>query len=942
MEQIKQALGAMYSPSTAQEQKKHATAFLESFQKSPEAWEIVHQLLADPSEPLEYRMFAAQTLRSKTTYDLLQLPQQSYAQLKDSVLQLLAKCAPGDRLIRTQLSLALCQLALQYLGWDNAMAEITSALSVSGDSVPALLEFLKILPEELTESNKTALTDDEFNSRCQLLIGANVEQVLLLLLQLYDQRSCPNALLLDTLTSWIKECSIEKVLAVDLLANLMFKSLVAEDTFDRACECVGTALRETGDIDNYSLIDAIYRQLLEVHQYYSAHPERMEDPEVVSGLTKLYVDAGESWHVLIAKNPAHFKPLVQMLLQCCRYRDDLDVVKYTFYFWYMLKQMLTLPKFEDARKEFTPIYIDLILVIISHLEYPIGPDQKTLFADKEEEDKFKDFRYEMGDVLKDCCAVAGAPRALQVPFHQIQTVISLQTAPWPQLEAPLFSMRVMAKEVSHKESTILPTIMELLMQLPEHPEIRYATTLVLGRYTEWTAKNPQFLEVQLNYIIKGFDSPGAATKDVSNATCQALMYFCQDCADLLVNYVDQLYLLYQQVRGAIDVKSTYDLVDGLAHVIKALPADQQLKSTHTFLDPTVAQLHKVHTEGHATDDASATVLYDEGEILSIYFRILRCSNLEMAQFPAAQYFCDTVWPLVTAVLAKYGAVLKVSERFVKVVKHAMQGCSVYLTPILPHIAQLLHHGFSTTCYGCYLWVSGVAIREFSDEVSTPETHDVAYQLGLSQSAAFFSVLKSDSMDIRGIPDVIEDYFNMANDLLMYFPQKVTSNAELMASILEAAVVALSTSEERNPLMAAVHFFIDLVSWGSDYPPVSFFEGDTQQVQQHVKQFLVVNTHGARLVKVVLLGLIYKYYNDPDANDLLIKILSVAPDMAQAIGWLQTAAAELPNVSDQELNKLVGAINVALPNKDNRRVRMAVKDFVSWYTRKNVNARANFA
>lgn len=941
MDQIKQALGAMYLPGTAQEQKKHAAAFLETFQKSPEAWPVVHQLLADPSLPLEYRMFAAQTLRSKATYDLLQLPRDSLALLKDSVLLLLAQCAPADRLIRTQLSLALCQLALQYLEWDNAMGEITAALSTA-ESLPALLEFLKILPEELTESNKTALTDDEFNRRTAALIGSNVDQVLLLLAQLHDQRTCDNALLLDTLTSWIKECAIEKVLAVDLLANLMFKSLVAESTFERACECVGAALRETADIDNYPLIDAIYHQLLEVHQHYAANPYHLEDPDVVSALTKLYVDAGESWHVLIAKNPAHFKPLVQLLLQCCRYEDDLDVVKYTFYFWYMLKQMLTLPKFEEARKELAPIYLDLILVIIAHLRYPIGPDQKTQFADKEEEDKFKDFRYEMGDVLKDCCAVAGGPRALQIPFLQIQNLLAQQLAPWPQLEAPLFSMRVMAKEVSHKESTILPTIMEMLVQLPEHPEIRYAATLVLGRYTEWTAQNPKFLEVQLNYIIKGFDNPHSATKDVSNATCQALMYFCQDCAPLLVNYMDQLYMLYQQVRGTLDVKATYDLVDGLAHVIKALPEEQQLKSTHTFLDPTVLLLQKTHEQGHAGDDAVATALYDEGEILSIFFRILRCLNFEGPQYPVAQYFCETVWPLVTVVLGKHGALLKVSERLVKVVKHAVQGCSVYLTPILPQMAQLLHHGFQTTCFGCYLWVSGVMIREFSDEVSTPETHEVAFQLGLSQSAAFFAVLKSNTIDVRGIPDVIEDYFNMANDLLMYFPDKVTASTELTSSILNAAVVALSTSEERNPLMAAVHFFIDLLSWGSPYPPVSFFDGDTDQVRLHVKQFLVCDNHGPRLAKVVLHGLIYKYYNDPDANDLLIKILTVAPDTAQAIGWVHAAAAALPNVSDQELHKLVGAINVALPNKDNRRVRMAVKDFVSWYTRKNVNSRANFA
>lgn len=937
MDHIKQALAAMYSPTAAQHEKKQATEFLELFQKLPDAWLVV-QILSDLQEPLEYRMFAAQTLRSKATYDLLQLPESSYVQLKDSVLDLLRTYASKDKLIRTQLSLTLCQLALQYLQWDNAMDEITTCLSEAG-SVPALLEFLKILPEELTESNKTALTDDEFNARTAVLITDNVERVLLLLKTLYEQQACAPELLLDCLNSWLKECPIDKVLGVDTLAQLVFKLLVQEDTFEKACECLSTILRETGDMDNYQLIDAIYQQLLEVHSFYANQPDKLADPEVFSMLTKLYVDAGESWHVLIAKNPAHFKPLVQILLECCRYDEDLDVVKYTFYFWYLLKQMLTLPKFEDARSEFSPIYLQLILVIIKHLCYPVGADQQPLFSDKEEHDKFKDFRYEMGDVLKDCCAVAGAQKALRVPFEQLQQLLAQPGAPWPLVEAPLFSMRVMAKEVSPRENTILPTIMQLLVQLPEHPKIRYATTLVLGRYSEWTARNPKFLQVQLQYIIKGFETSDA-DRDVCNAACQALMYFCQDCAELLTGYLDQLYVLYQQVRGHIEVKSTYDLVDGLAHVVKELPASDQLAATQTFLDPSVHRLAELCDSGDKNDDNTVSALHDEAEILSIFFRIVRCLNFDAPTYPAAEYFGHTVWPLITRVLGKFGTVLKVSERFAKVLKNAIQSCSTYLTALLPQIAQLLHDGFRTTCFGCYLWVSGVAIREFGDEVSGAETHDVVFHLGVQQSSVFFNVAKSE--DLRGMPDVIEDYFNMASDLLMYFPEKVTHNGELLTSILAAAELALSTSEERNPLMAVVHFFVDLVAWGSEYPPVSFFEGDTQLVQQHVQSFLVAEAHGQRLVQMVLEGLIYKFYNDPDANDLLVKILSVAPDKTQAITWLQQAVSGLANVSEKEVHKLISAITVALPNKDNRRVRMAIKDFVSWYTRKNVNSRANFS
>lgn len=944
METVKDALGAMYSPSASQAQKKEATLYLESFQKSPQAWEVSHQLLLNPSEPLEYRMFASQTLRSKATYDMLQLPDLAVSQLKDSVLELLISYAAKDKLIRTQLSLALCQLALQFLQWENPMGDITLRLSTLPELVPALLEFLKILPEELTELNKTPLTDEQFNKRTQLLIMDNTLHVLQLLTTLTNLNSVPSGLLLECLNSWVKECPIESVLTIDSLAGLIFKSLMQEELFEKASECLCSVLKETRDIDNYQLIDALYKQLLQVHEFYASNLDRLQDPETVSALTKLYVEAGEAWNVLVAKNAAHFKPLVSIILECSKYDEDLDVVKYTFYFWYQLKQMLTLPRFEELKKHLADIYLDLILVIIKHLCYPLLGDDSNLFeGDKEQEDKFKEFRYEMGDVLKDCCAVVGSQKALNVPFQQIQTLISQNLAQWQLLEAPLFSMRVMAKEVSPKENTILPVIMQMLVQLPEHPKIRYATTLVLGRYSEWTAKHPEYLEVQLNYIIKGFESAGQADVEIISATSQALMYFCQDCSSLLVNYLEQLFMVYQQVQTHLDVKSTYDVVNGLAHVIKDLPSQEKYEASETFLTPTTTKLTQLCSTGSPDDENVLTALHDEAEVLSIFFNVLRSQNFNEPENPIADLFVQKIYPLVADVLLKFGKALKVSEHFVKIIKSVVQSCSVYLTSLLPQITQLLHEGFKNTYFGCYLWVTGVIIREFGDEISTKETHEAVYQFGISQSALFFQLLKSNSkLDIRGIPDVIEDYFNMANDLLMYFPAQVAGNGQLMTSILEAGILSLTTSEERNPLLACIHFFIDYISWGSPYPPVSFYEGDPVEVQQYVKQFLSADSHGQQLVKVVVDGLIFKFYNDPDANDLLIKILTVSPDMEQAVNWLHQAVAALPNVSENEIEKLLSATTVALPNKDNRRVRISIKDFVSWYTRKNVNSRAEFS
>ena len=71
-------------------------------------------------------------------------------------MSLLKIYANGPRPIRTQLCVALASLAIQMTGWKDVLNTVGSALgSENGDCV---LEFLRILPEEVTEGRKINLT----------------------------------------------------------------------------------------------------------------------------------------------------------------------------------------------------------------------------------------------------------------------------------------------------------------------------------------------------------------------------------------------------------------------------------------------------------------------------------------------------------------------------------------------------------------------------------------------------------------------------------------------------------------------------------------------------------------------------------------------------------------------------------------------------------------
>ena len=96
-----------------------------------------------------------------------------------------------------------------------------------------------------------------------------------------------------------------------------------------------------------------------------------------------------------------------------------------------------------------------------------------------------------------------------------------------------------------------------------------------------------------------------------------------------------------------------------------------------------------------------------------------------------------------------------------------------------------------------------------------------------------------------------------------------------------------------------------------------------------------------MLKAVMEGLIFRFHADlqQDASDLLLKILTVVPDHDLALGWLNQVVHQLPNVGEKEVQKLISIVSVALPNKDNRRVRTGLRDFVNWYARKNVTPRS---
>ncbi|KAK9355678.1 armadillo-type protein [Lipomyces doorenjongii] len=943
---ILQALNALYTGSNRQT-KEQAGQFLEQFQKSQEAWTISHTILSSPSLPIESKLFAAQTLRSKVIYDLHQLPADGQLQLRSSLITLLGTYTAGPKIILTQLCLALANLAIQLVQWKSALEDVIRACGNDAASAPIVLEFLKVLPEEASDVKKIPLSEDELKERTRELLENNAMQVLNILVAYVSSANTPqssHALIFECLNSWLREVPLETIVNSPLL-NIVFQALSNDDLFDAATDCVCSMIRETRDLDDESdIVSTLYSKVIELRPRIA---ESKDDPDAFRNYTQIFADAGEVWHMVIARQPRQFKSLVEAVAECASYDEDLEVIQFTFYFWYLLKQMLVLDRYEDAKRELRDVFLGLVDILINHLHYPYEERNGDLFGNnKEQEEKFRAFRHEMGDVLKDCCAVVGASFALRKAYTKVNDCLQAQNMgeniPWQDIEAPIFSMRAMAREVDLDETHVLPDVLTLLIRLPDHKKIRFAVTLVLGRYTEWTAKHPEYLEAQLTYITNGFY---VNDSDIAGAAAQSMMHFCRDCGQHLVNYIDQLHDFYEKIAPQIHVESLYDLTDGVAHLVAAQRLDKIYNSLKMFCAPVVARLYS--RANAPVDEAGYRKIADEVELLDTFARLVH-PHIEPGNPDPCMQFWSEVWPLIDLLLDNHGQSTYVSERCCKFIRTLMYSYRTSFFSLLGTVAEKLVVCFDKFHYGCYLWASGIAVREYGNEYSDQNIQSAVWEFAFRQSISTFKYMST--VNIADIPDVVEDLFRLLSNLITSYPYRFIPS-ELCKPSVDAAR-AIFTTENKEPIFTAMDLLHDIFSYGFSTPPVSnimFNDAGEQyydanavppEIQGIVRQ--IVLAEGEMLTRQVFSGLLYTFPREcvSDGTSVLLVLLKLA-GLPNAVQWVNSTLAMLPAIAmtQQEKEKYLSAVDIAIQSDDMNRLRRQTMDFIGWYTRRNVTPRS---
>ncbi|KAF9901790.1 Nuclear import receptor [Lobosporangium transversale] len=829
-----------------------------------------------------------------------------------------------------------------------------------------LLEFLTVLPEEVNDSRCPSLTerrsqrigdaslqpthlcthtelirnalapslplphppwqDDEYRARSDELLTQNANQILKMLIVCMEN-SGDDARLQEAVfrcfLSWLRSGDIAtSSLSNNPLLAFSFKALQMPELFDIAVDVVCELIYQTKDIDeSMPVIEEIYPNLLPLRQEIAKNIKD-ENEDNIRGYCKIFVEAGECYLSLVVKHTDHFRGIVEGIAECTSFHD-LDIVPMTFRFWYQLADELR--KNEEARLKYQDVYQKLVDVMIKHLHYP---DDLDSWSAKERDD-FKDFRHVMGDVLKDCCLILGSRVPLGKAYMLITQAASKTPPKWQEVEAPLMALRSMGAQVEPEENEVLPEIMKLLSQLPDHPKIKYAATLVIARYGSWTDKHPEFIEYQLSFISSGFEN-----EDVVAASALAMKLLCKECSTHLLNYLNQLHGFFVGVSKKLKGVDLLEVTEAVAHVVAAVPNAELAQVFQMFCLPIAQQLAGLASKEQGTLEDDVPLIVDNLTQLKIFFKTV---NPQVP--PAEAHPCipivQELWPIMDSLADRVGRIDDVARTLAGCWRSIIISYATHYAPLLPMTMTRLIKSFEQSGLGQYLWVGSRVVREFGETNPIPTLRFVE---GLS--VPMWQIFQKYAGQFNEIPDVIEDYFNLVSDTMLSCPREYIQST-LFPTVFKAMLASLSLKEQHSLISVFRHCRIILDHVNDLQRPRSSSSSQSNNPRISSNEAALVKAQFVEndmFISHMLQGVIYTFPPEVqgDATGVIKDLTMFCPQ--ESVLWYGKAISAL-DLSPPEMQKAVADFTAIASEGNWSRIKSLVQDFTNVYRRKNVLPRS---
>jgi hypothetical protein len=437
-----------------------------------------------------------------------------------------------------------------------ALRDLCLKLPIPEGSV-ALLEILRALPEELESRNYKYRNNNMNNSSAseahadmQRMLTLCAPDVLLLLLSIVKANSQTQYMsiyagVFYALASWV--ACVKEPIPPQLLAEsgLLQACLEALLKFPQLFGSASLVLQEV--IGKYPRLrgapapvaEIIVPGILSLESLFinaQARGDAGEDECLV--LSRLFSEAAYVyvyWMLQPSEDPNanqipgapggaqinDFRLRYVSLLSRCTAHPNNHVAGAAFRFWMMMREVFLKDEnssggggrvFRNSLKQsLAPSMMSLAKLVVQRLRFPAGSAWSDTPDDLKDEFRHE-FRYDCHDTLLLCSSVAGYKEVLSFLANSLQTEMGIFSARhqqsgyrmdspgWEGVEACLYGIRCISKDVPTEESEVIPAVFELLPRLPPHTELQATCFRIMGYYASWLRAHEASVPSIVEYI----------------------------------------------------------------------------------------------------------------------------------------------------------------------------------------------------------------------------------------------------------------------------------------------------------------------------------------------------------------------------------------------------------------------------------------------------------
>ncbi|KAH8358127.1 hypothetical protein KR084_004186 [Drosophila pseudotakahashii] len=434
---------------------EEADNYLDSFQKSNEAWLIAEEILAHrPCHEMHLLTFAAISLAKKIKDSFYWLRRSELSSLKDSLIDHLLNAAlmPDSRPLVVQLGVCLSVLGLMTSAWEHELQSFVRQLSGRAEHVLALLEVLKVLPEETRPSNLPL-------SGCHLncvfhelrLQSSYVLNVLEELLERKDLPSCCLSKCLAVCGSWTKFglVSPDQVLERKLFQRAhVILAASLDEGHSEAADCIVAMLEQslaTGNLDN--------RLAQMVTGLQPAFNRSLGNIQLLQNYCHIFVNLFKTHFQLTKGDPTKIKErliTIELLLLIAE-KCPLELVETSLDMWCLVSADNQVDP--NSNSIYRPYFMRLLNLLFPRSRLPAS--YESFLPPESDSMDIHRFRGLMAEVLVDVAHLVDVET-----MEMLYNIVRNEQSPWEDVEVALFFLRHLMGQFKERQKQMILNILD--------------------------------------------------------------------------------------------------------------------------------------------------------------------------------------------------------------------------------------------------------------------------------------------------------------------------------------------------------------------------------------------------------------------------------------------------------------------------------------------------